>query len=308
MKKDQSIAAFSEYSNEIQYILNSAIHKNSAIPRSHVKSILNGKTTSELKRLVSLKYRKDNGIFFTGPQLSKKVANKLKHILTDGTMVIDPACGAGNLLLFCLDHLPKKDTLIETLEYWSKIIYGYDLYEEFIITAKLRFILHAMRFFPNDKIPDIELKKYFYNIKVKDSLATNKLNNKQACVVVNPPFGYTKSIKKCSWASGQIQVAGIFMEKIINNAPEGQHIVSILPDVLKSGSRYKKWRDFISNNVSYLDIETCGRFDNETDVDVFILHIIKSLSPAGLSFDKKRKCTNTISNYFNICKGNNSRY
>ena len=297
------ITAFGEYANEIQDILNSIAHSSPTIRTSRITNILNGKTTRALKRLVALEYRKNNGIFFTGSQLSKKMAGIVKPILNDGAKVIDPACGAGNLLLFCLYHLPKKATLIETLEYWSDILYGYDLYEEFVLTARLRFLLYTVYLFPNEKISFNQLDDFFQNIKVKDSLKVKKLNEIHGCVVVNPPFGYAKSTKKCEWANGKIQIAGLFMEKIINDAPEGQHIVSILPDVLRSGTRYKKWREFVGNNSKLIEIEHCGRFDSDTDVDVFILHLIKSQTPVGIFFNNHKKQSNILSNYFDICVG-----
>ena len=177
------------------------------------------------------------------------------------------------------------------------------MHGEFIKTAKLRFLLYAISGYPNEKVSYNQLEKYFYNIKIQDSLAIDKLNNKHTCVVVNPPFGYTKAPQNCSWATGKTQLAGFFMEKIINDAPEGQHIVAILPDVLRSGSRYNKWREFVCKNSKYLEVETCGRFDTDTDVDVFILHIIKSSLPTGLSFNIVNNNTNTTSNYFDICVG-----
>ena len=303
MTKKNPIAAFSEYANEIQDILNSITHSSPTIPTSRIKNILNGKTTRALKSLVALEYRKNNGIFFTGSQLSKKVADRIKSLLIDGAKVIDPACGAGNLLLFCLYHLPKKATLVETIEYWSNKIYGYDLYEEFVLTARLRFLLHAIHLFPNEKISYNQIANFFHNIEVKDSLTVKDLNGKHGCVVVNPPFGYAKPLEKCKWANGKIQLAGLFMEKIITNAPEGQQIVSILPDVLRSGTRYEKWRKFVCENSKFIEIEPCGRFDSDTDVDVFILHLIKSQTPIGLSFKKYEKNSKTLSNYFDICVG-----
>ena len=303
MTERYDIAAFSEYSSEIKNILTNLTSKKSVKSKCIIENILNGKTTKALNDHVSLQYRKNNGIFFTGTQLSEKIANKIKPLLNDGISVIDPACGAGNLLLSCLNHLPKKNTLLETLEYWSNIVYGNDLYNEFINTAKLRFILHAINCYPNDKIPFIEIDKYFHNLKIRNSLQIKKSNIKEACVVINPPFGYTKSNQNCNWTSGKFQIAGLFIEKIINDAHDGQNIVAILPDVLRSGSRYEKWRDFVCKNSNYLNIETCGRFDNNADVDVFILHIIKSLSPCEVSFKKNQISKHTISNYFNICVG-----
>lgn len=303
MTEEHDIAAFSEYLYEIKDILMNLIDKKSVKSKSIIENILNGKTTKALSDHVSLQYRKKNGIFFTGTQLSEKVADKIKPLLNDGMSVIDPACGAGNLLLSCLNHLPKKNTLLETLEYWSNIVYGNDLYNEFINTAKLRFILHAINCYPNDKIPFMYIDKYFHNLKVQNSLTIGKTNTKNTCVVVNPPFGYTKLDRNCNWTGGKFQTAGLFIEKIINDAHDGQHIVAILPDVLRSGSRYEKWRDFICKKSKYLDIETCGRFDKHADVDVFILHIIKSLSPGEVSFKNKQTSKRTISNYFNICVG-----
>jgi hypothetical protein len=303
MVKEQHLEAFSEYANEIYGILNSIIYDNEKVSEELINSILNGKTTSELKRLVSLKYRKSNGIFFTGSILSEKVANKVKHFLKNGQKVLDPACGAGNLLLFCLYLMPKKSTLYETLESWSNTLYGYDLHEDFVLTARLRFLLYAISLFPNERFSYFDIEKFFYNIEVKDSLKIENLNKKHDCVVLNPPFGYSKSNVTCEWAKGKVQLAALFLEKVIVDAPEGQHIVSILPDVLRSGTRYNKWRKFVCDNSKFLEIDQCGRFDRDTDVDVFILHIVKSNNPVGLTFYKDEKHPNILSDFFEICIG-----
>ena len=65
---------------------------------------------------------------------------------------------------------------------------------------------------------------------------------------------------------------------------------------------YRIGRELVENS-KYLEVETCGRFDTDTDVDVFILHIIKSSLPKGLSFNIVNNNTNTTSNYFDICVG-----
>jgi hypothetical protein len=78
----------------------------------------------------------------------------------------------------------------------------------------------------------------------------------------------------CQWAAGKIQIAGWFLEKLLRTAPEGQHVVAVLPDVLRSGTRYRKWRDMLSRLCVSIDIELAGRFDTNTDVDVFILYAV----------------------------------
>lgn len=49
----------------------------------------------------------------------------------------------------------------------------------------------------------------------------------------------------------------------------------ILPDVLRSGSRYEKWRQMVINQVVVDRITPYGLFDRNADVDVFILEVTK---------------------------------
>ncbi|MDI7120349.1 SAM-dependent DNA methyltransferase, partial [Escherichia coli] len=57
--------------------------------------------------------------------------------------------------------------------------------------------------------------------------------------------------------------------------PNHCNISAILPDVLRSGSRYHHFRDFISSEMK-ATCEIYGRFNSQTDVDVFILSGIKT--------------------------------
>jgi hypothetical protein len=110
----------------------------------------------------------------------------------------------------------------------------------------------------------------------------------------------------CTWGHGKIQIAGWFMEKLLHNATTGQHLVAVLPDVLNSGSRYKRWRDVICGLASIIDIEQIGRFDLETDVDVFIIHLIAGNNYGPIKWPNDLPGTNqptTISDYFDIHVG-----
>lgn len=47
---------------------------------------------------------------------------------------------------------------------------------------------------------------------------------------------------------------------------------AILPDVIRTGARYGKFRNFVASSLTDMLVESVGRFDDSADVDVFILH------------------------------------
>ena len=272
----EAIARFSEYSNGIEVFVNGSSQRSQwDIDRDIIPRIINGQTTLALQHLVPIDVRKEAGIFFTSSNLADKVADHLAPTLQTGIKLIDPACGAGNLLLACAKHLPTGSNLKETLAIWSELFFGYDLHPEFVRAAQLRLTLLAVSSYPDEIqfLTKIDPHDVFKGIKVGDAFAQAAMV-KDACVVVNPPFGYMPSPHDCKWAKGKIQVAAWFLEKLIHNAHKGQHIVAILPDVLRSGTRYRRWRDMISSMCTSMHVELAGRFDESADVDVFILHAV----------------------------------
>ena len=155
----------------------------------------------------------------------------------------------------------------------------------------------------------INKKNFFENIIVNDFFEDNSIIQKADCIVTNPPYGNVDLTGKVTWARGKGQLAALFLDHIINESKDGQRVVAILPDVLRSGSRYGKWRAFINSNSNNLNTEICGKFNNEADVDVFILDFIVSKNslpenittfdiPIGIKGTKSR-----MSDYFNISVG-----
>lgn len=270
-----AVKNFSAYSAEIKSILSTTSDASpSLVSEELIQGILNGRTSSALQRLVPLSIRKEAGLFFTSTDLANQVARELIPLLKNGTTVCDPASGAGNLLLACAKYLPPGNTFNETLKNWSNCISGYDVFPEFIEAAKLRLLIAAahlhhicinLRGIATDKIFTGLYKSDIFQVKPVPAAK---------CFVLNPPFGNMPAPEGCVWATGNIQIAGWFLEKLLKSIPKGRHVVAILPDVLRSGSRYKKWRDTISHYGSILSIKNKGRFDNDTDVDVFILHFL----------------------------------
>lgn len=311
---DPEIAAavdqFSVYSDEIESIIH-ANHQedNLDLMGDVVPSILNGKTSQALQTLIPLGVRKKAGLFFTSDRIARKVADQVGSVLQANTRIIDPACGAGNLLLACATSLPLGSDLKETLSNWTRRLFGYDLYPEFIRAAKLRLMLLAISMHPEetDSVASLRPRDLFKEVKVGNVFDHLPISP-SACVVVNPPFGNIHSPVDCKWTTGKAQIAALFIEGLLRSAPEGQHIVAILPDVLRSGTRYRRWRETISSLCTTIAIEPAGRFDSHTDIDVFVLHVRAgktNISP-GLWVSSTTDSDNilpTLSDYFHVHVG-----
>jgi len=314
MQKEQVIEyveRFSTYVNDIETFLDSyALGDKFRQQPDQIPAILNGEAATALNSIIPAKIRKKAGIFFTGHELSEKVAVRISHLIQSGQTIIDPACGAGNLLMSCAKYLPIGKNVNETLEVWSDRLFGYDLYQQFVQATRLRLILLAAGL---HKQEDVRLAlpnqhSVLKGIQVGNIFGKTSQTAQTGCVVVNPPFGHVKAPENCQWANGNVQIAGLFFEKIIKAASRGRNIVAILPDVLRSGTRYKKWREMVSGLSDSMDIELVGRFDKNTDVDVFILHIVASGTkndtsrwPEAGVHDDIERCT--ISDLFDVHVG-----
>ena len=276
IKLARAVAKFSDYCDEIESVLKESSTRSPGDSRSHsaTRYIQNGETASALRRLIPLDVRKQAGMFFTSAEIAEKVAKRLSPLLKTGVDIFDPACGAGNLLVACCQYLPCGKSFYDTVRIWSELMKGCDLFPEFIRAARLRLVITAANRHAKENINlgEISTENLFLGLKIGDAFSLGAAPSK--CVVINPPFGYMTAPEDCGWGNGKIQIAGWFMERLLQMASEGQHLVAVLPDVLRSGTRYERWRDMICSLVSKISIEPAGRFDTDTDIDVFIVHLI----------------------------------
>jgi hypothetical protein len=309
---EKNVDSFSVFNEELRLMLSQA-HLSELILNddTYLFSLLNGRASEVLQHMVSQDIRKKSGIFFTNHALSNQLAEKISGLLSKGIKVADPACGSGDLLLACAKYLPLGRNLVNTIKIWSELLSGSDLFDEFILATKLRLILMAaIRSKDNSTIGDIiSGSDAFPNFERGDFLTTKTSYKDIDCFIINPPFGYINAPYGCEWASGKIQSAAWFLEKLFSSSHPGQHILAILPDVLRSGTRYSKWRKVIGEMSSNIEVEAAGRFDAGTDVDVFILHaIVRSKNEISVLWPTNKPIisfnyTNTISDYFDVCVG-----
>jgi len=66
-----------------------------------------------------------------------------------------------------------------------------------------------------------------------------------------------------------INGSAAFLESIVRNAKPGTMLFAILPDVLRSGTRYARLRAIVSDRCIPRRLRLGGQFDKEADVDIF---------------------------------------
>jgi hypothetical protein len=258
-------------------------------------SSLNGLAGDELRSLVSLEDRRSCGAFFTDTTLGLKVLNSYKLSFGEKVRFYDPACGAGNLLISIKSHFEK----ILSKNKVNLEVFGTDIHSEFIEASKLRLSIF-------DILNQNPITNYSEQFIVTDGLQPNKFYESATHIFTNPPFNQLKAPRNIKWASGKVSAAALFIDTIIKNTNAGTEIIAILPDVLRSGSRYEKWRAYVSKYCKIENIKLLGQFDSFTDIDVFSVLLKKR----NTIFEKSNNYWNTskvnpskLSDFFKISVG-----
>ncbi|EGQ8408903.1 SAM-dependent methyltransferase [Vibrio cholerae] len=257
---------------------------------------------SVLRDLLTIEEMRDAGSFFTGQEMATKAVSCLAAI-TSNSVVLEPTCGAGNLLIEVSRKLGTEETLSNTLTIWGKVLWGFDINPHFVEATKLRIIIEALNRGVERDCTLEEALELLPNIIVKDALTISKTNLQNVThVLMNPPFTIVPSPRENYWKDGKINAAGIVFDKFLRNLPEKCKISAILPDVLRSGSRYEAFRRFVSASLSG-NVEVLGRFNRNTDVDVFLLSGILGKSTKSIVWHHADHESTSVSDYFDVCIG-----
>lgn len=262
----------------------------------------------QARKLHHASFLKNIGAFFTNYELSKIVIDKVKIDIADNSIFFDPSCGAGDLLLARAEQIGPSNSLLETLTLWSKLIAGVDINENFVRAAKARLILLARKLTNDYSDFSSSLDCFFDNLVVGDGLSVDIPKTERLVIIMNPPFNPMVSQKGCKWAVGSITTAAAFFYRFVKDSNSGTKIVSILPEVLRSGSRYEKWRNFICTNCIDMHVDTKGRFSNFANVDVFVLSATIQKNSKKKHFHwwnnyQTKEQNGVIGDYFNVNVG-----
>ena len=268
-----------EYVERVEQLVQSTEIRDLTEWRKDVQVCLDGEPSRVLRREVSVSKLRQQGAFFTGKGLATKLVNALSKGQLDRTLYYDPTCGAGDLLLAVASKLPISQTFDKTLDDWSKLIAGCDIEPDFVRLTKARLVLlAAKRCHVRLSNENSLLCESFPKIKVSNYLTDPGFLHQANIIVMNPPFGYINAPKECDWANGRINAAALFTERTILQSRDGTRILAVLPDVLRSGSRYVNWRETLGRLGSINSQRPIGLFDKRVDVDVYLLDFLKSKS------------------------------
>lgn len=265
--------AFRPYVARLEELLDRAMRpmRDAAFPKD-LEAALDGQPSAELRRQVPIDVLRETGAFFTGSAMAKLAIAAASLRLTADVKVLDPACGAGDLLVSFVRHLPCSSDLKSTLRSWGQRVLALDVQPDFVRATKLRLALAAIRRqtpASRKKIPSFD--ELFPGIGLGSSLVNQDVYKQATHILINPPFTPVDAPEACTWGSGKVNSAAVFMDACISRSEPDTQIIAILPDVLRSGSRYAKWRHLFENRVALRNLKIIGQFDRHTDVDVFVV-------------------------------------
>jgi len=216
--------------------------------------------------------RKNQGVFFTPSKLSNLSVERFGYSVGDGA-ILDPACGSGNLLVALASTFDVSSNLEMTLADWNSRLHGIDINESFVRIAKKKLVRVALSkgAVPSGEKSPAEILSMLSNVRVGDFLEEyGTYRGKVGGVIMNPPFCQIDARREIDWTSGKFNVASLFVFYATEILPINGRFLGILPDVLRSGTRYSQWRSRLLNAAEYT-MEVFGSFEPGVQVDVFIL-------------------------------------
>ncbi len=310
--KNHYIYKYQKYEEYVSY-LGALVHRtqlglSSPNDEGDINSALDGEAYTKLIELIPVDTLRTNGAFFTGSHLGKLAISDSLHGINNKHMFLDPACGTGDLLTKCANSLPIETSLEATLEHWGKQLIGRDINPYFVKATRKRIALLAIkkgsRSISKKRLP---LAKLLPQIKVGDALKERSIYLKATHIVTNPPYYMALAYENCVWGKGNINIAGVFIEKCLKVAKPNTVIIAILPDVLRTGTRYRNWRESITKFFTVKNIESFGQFDDIADIDVFIMTgVNKSKSESkfeAVNWGYQNTDSKKISDEFNVHVG-----
>jgi hypothetical protein len=136
---------FRPYVQRLGALLDAGVREGSQLKQMELEAALDGQPSRELRKLYTTESLRNTGTYFTGSKLAHRLVNTHKRNLRNVEWVVDPACGAGDLLVACALHLPMQSDLSSTLRDWGMKLAGFDVNSAFVEATRYRLALLALR-------------------------------------------------------------------------------------------------------------------------------------------------------------------
>lgn len=230
-----------------------ALEQGEAIPTPILELVGSDPTPYQvLRRLVPRAERRVRGTYFTSSALAASLWADALDSITAGSIIVDPACGAGDLLIPAAEHVSASSL-------GNVVVRACDIDEDLtrVATARLRQALET----------DSSLVEGI----AADFMADTTSLADATHVVLNPPF--VPILAAESWGSGNVNSAALFAIRALAAMRHGARLLAVLPDVLRSGSRYGAWRASVQRLGAINSIRTLDVFDDHADIHVFTIDI-----------------------------------
>lgn len=228
--------------------------------------------TSVVYDLLTLSDRRKHGIFFSGSAWAQTLVSQLE--VGRWKRFLDPSVGTGDLLVEICMQLPLATSPNETLEDWSSRLAAVDLRESFLQIAWARIqavaIARHREFGWVEEIP--VLRNLPASFRTGDALELALDLRAGDCVIMNPPYQLSSAPDSSFVGAGKRSAAAFHLEHVIKEADIGVGIVALVPEVLRSGTSYQRFRKELSRRMDISAFKSFGSFGPSADVDVSILH------------------------------------
>lgn len=218
--------------------------------------------------------RKAEGIYLTPSALAQTLVRPLWPHARRGERIGDPACGLGDLLLELLKALPRAGSLQARLIRAGAVLAGHDANPIFVEITRWRLALAIrLRGFRHQRLTKALVDESLSGITRRRLRPFDQLDASWRHVVMNPPFARSPLPRNCPWGSGLASRAAWFTTLAFASLrpKPGATVAALLPESLRSGFRYSKWRTAVSKNAHITSSPAAGQFADDADIHCFVL-------------------------------------
>lgn len=247
-------------------------------PANH--ALINGHANDMVYQLLPREDRRTHGVFFSGVTWARALVAQLK--LEKWSRFLDPSVGTGDLLLEICKGLPLEENSIKTIRAWEKRLGAIDLRESFLKIAWAR--IQALAMIRHEEAIDASRFRPLPSSFRAGSVFMTPLSLRpRDCLVMNPPYQRALAGPNSFVGTGKRSAAALHVEYVLRSAPDNVGLIALVPDVLRSGSSYRVFREALDKRMDILSFDGYGGFGGDADVDVAILRGVTHSSKARVS-------------------------